>query len=479
MKINKNIIKTLGLTSVLFAASSCSLTDFGDMNVTPNAIATPVTSALLTNSLIAMDGPATTGGLLGSLYCQYISETQYTESSNYSTQQVAWDGIYAGMLYDLQNIINQNSNAATAVYASNNGSNKNQIAIARIIKAYTFLTMTDRWGDIPMSEALQEKINPKYDSQQEVYTALFKELKEAAAQFDGGVAVKGDILFAGDATKWKKFANSLRLVMALRISKIDPTTGKAQFIDALSGGVIDANADNAAITYPGGTFKNPWFSLYDGRKDYALSSQFATILSDNQDARLQTAAAPNGKGQIAPMPYGLTRDVATSATYADFSFVLAPALRAATSQSFILTAAHAYLARAEAAQLGWTSENVKDMYSKGIEMSWKQWGVFDQTKFNTFMTSANIDLASNAMTKIQTQRYVAFFPDGNMGWAEWRRTGVPALKPSVNATNSSKQIPRRYAYGTNESTINGVNYKAAAAKLTGGDTQDSRVWWDK
>jgi hypothetical protein len=326
---------------------------------------------------------------------------------------------------------------------------------------------------------LQEKINPKYDSQQEIYTTLFKELKEANAQFDGGVAVKGDVLFAGDATKWKKFANSLRLIMALRISKIDPATGKTQFIEALSGGVIESNTDNAAMTYPGGTFKNPWFSLYDGRKDYALSSQFATILSDNQDARLQAAAAPNGKGQIAPMPYGLTRDVATSATYADFSFVLAPALRAATSQSYILTAAHTYLARAEAAQLGWTSENTKDMYSKGIEMSWKQWGVFDQTKFNTFMASANVDLASNALTKIQTQRYVAFFPDGNQGWAEWRRTGIPALKPSTNATNSSKQIPRRYAYGTNESTINGVNYKAAAAKLTGGDTQDARVWWDK
>jgi hypothetical protein len=478
MKININNIKTLGLTSMLFVASSCSLTDFGDMNVTPNAIATPVTSALLTNSLIAMDGPATTGGLLGSLYCQYMAETQYTETSLYSTQQVAWDGIYAGMLYDLQNIINQNSNPATAVYASTNGSNKNQIAIARIIKAYTLLTMTDRWGDLPMSEALQEKVNPKYDSQQEVYTALFKELKEASTQFDGGVAVKGDILFGGDATKWKKFANTVRMIMALRISKVDAATGKSQFADALAGGVIETNADNAAMAYPGGTFKNPWFSLYDGRKDYAVSTQFATILSDSQDPRLQMIAAPNSKGQIAPVPYGLLRDDVTK-NYTDFSFVLTPAMRAANSQSFILTAAHAFLARAEAAQQGWTNENAKDMYNKGIEMSWKQWGVFDQAKFNTFIASTSVDLATNPLAKIQLQRYIAFFPDGNMGWSEWRRTGVPALKPTANATNSSKQIPRRYAYGPSEPTINSINYKAAVGKLTGGDTQDARVWWDK
>ncbi len=479
MNIQTNIIKTLGLTSMLFVASSCSLTDFGDINKNPNSISTPVTSALLTNALNLMDTPATAGGVRGALYSQYFAETQYTEVSNYATQTIAWDGTYAGILYDLQNIINQNTDPATATYAANNGSNKNQIAIARIIKAYVFMTLTDQYGDIPMSEALKGNVNPKYDSQQEIYTALFKELKEAPTQFDGGVAVKGDILFNGDAAKWKKFANTLRMVMALRLSKVDAAAGKAQFTEALAGGVIESNDDNASVVYPGGTFKNPWFNLYDGRKDYSISGTLAGILSDNADARMSAFAAPNSKGQILAMPYGLTRDVATSAAYADFSFVLNSSLRQASSASYILTAAHAFLARSEAAQLGWTSENVKNMYSKGIEMSWKQWGVFDQTKFNTFLASANMDIATNPLAKIQLQRYVAFFPDGNMGWSEWRRTGVPALKASANATNSSKQIPRRIGYGPNESTINGVNYKAAVGKMTAGDTQDSKVWWDK
>jgi hypothetical protein len=110
-----------------------------------------------------------------------------------------------------------------------NGSNNNQIALARIVKAYRFLMLTDQWGDMPYSEALQLKTQPKYDTQQEIYNGLFKELKKAVAQFDGGAVPAGDIVHNGNLTRWKKFANSLRLIMAVRLSKVDPTTGKANF----------------------------------------------------------------------------------------------------------------------------------------------------------------------------------------------------------------------------------------------------------
>lgn len=483
MKFQKNIIKALSASCLLAVASSCNLTDFGDINKNPNSISVPVTSALLTNALFDFDTPSSTGSLRGALYCQYFAETQYTETSLYAIPQLAWDGIYAGSMYDLQNIINSNTDPATATYAGLNGSNNNQIALARILKAYRYLSMTDSWGDIPVSEALQGKVKPKYDTQQEIYTLLFKELKEAVSQFDGGVVPKGDIVHSGNLTRWKKFANTVRLVMALRISKVDPTNGKAQFLDALAspGGVIEANEDNTALTYPGGTYKNPWFVLYDGRKDYAISDVFANILTASQDQRAKVMGQNNSKGELVSFPYGLTRDDAViyANGHADYSFILDQSLRQANSTSQILTAAHAYLARAEAAQLGWTSENAQNMYSKGIEMSWRQWGVFDQAKFTTFLASANVALTDNALSKIQLQRYVAFFPNGHMGWAEWRRTGVPALVPSSKATNSSKKIPRRYVYGANEPTLNGENFNAAIGRLTGGDSQDAKVWWDK
>lgn len=483
MKFQKNILKVLTATSLLIGASSCKLDDFGDINKNPNSILVPVTSSLLTNALLDFGTPSSTGSLNGALYCQYFAETQYTETSLYATPQIAWDGIYAGGLYDLQNIINSNTNAATATYAALNGSNNNQIALARILKAYRLLTMTDLWGDMPASEALLEIVKPKYDTQQEVYNLIFKELKESIAQFDAGATPKGDIVHNGNLTRWRKFANTLRMIMALRISKVDPTTGKTQFLDALAstGGVIDANEDNTALTYPGGAYKNPWFSLYDGRKDYAVSDVFTNIMITNQDARINAMAQPNSKGEIVSFPYGLTRDDAITYAngHADYSFIFEQSLRLATSTNQILTASHAYLARAEAAQLGWTTENAANMYSKGIEMSWKQWGVFDQAKFNTFISSDNVSLATSALTKIQLQRYVAFYPNGHMGWSEWRRTGVPALVATSKATNASKAIPRRYVYGANEATLNGTNFNAAVGRLSGGNTQDAKIWWDK
>ena len=135
MKFQNNIIKTLGASCLLVVASSCSLSDFGDINKNPNSISVPVTSALLTNALFDFATPAATGSINGALYSQYFAETQYTETSLYSIPQIAWDGIYAGSLYDLQNIINNNTDAATSTYAALNGSNSNQIALARILKA--------------------------------------------------------------------------------------------------------------------------------------------------------------------------------------------------------------------------------------------------------------------------------------------------------------------------------------------------------
>jgi Starch-binding associating with outer membrane len=473
--------KLLILVAGMSFLTSCE--DFEELAVNPNSINTPVTSALLTNALLDFDTPASNGGLLGGLYCQYFSETQYTESSLYSLPQISWDGTYAGSLFDLQSIIDNNTAEETKAYAGLNGSNNNQIALARILKAYRYLNLTDSFGDIPYSEALLQSANisPKYDSQQEVYNGLFKELKEAIAQFDGGAVPKGDIVYNGDLTKWKKFANSLRLIMALRLSKVDPATGKTQFLDALASnsGVIESNDDNTQVVYPGGTYKNPWFELYDGRKDYAISETIGHLLEDTNDLRAKAFGQTNSSGALVSFPYGLTRDDAVdfASSNANYSFILSADKRAATSASYILTAGHVYLARAEAAQLGWTTESAADMYKEGIAASWNQWGVFDQAKFDAFIASDAISLATEPLAKIQNQRYLAFYPNGSMGWAEWRRTGVPVLVPTPNATNSSKQIPRRYVYGSNEPILNKVSYSAAVAKTP--DNENSKVWWDK
>ncbi len=470
------------------AAIGCS--DFANTNVSPNGSTVPLTSALLTNALSAYGGAAgaTGAGITSGLYCQYFAQTLYTDASRYSLQDVNWTEL-SGSMYDLQNIININSDPSTAAYAALNGSNNNQIAVARILKAIRFSILTDRYGDMPYSEAMKGISTPKYDAQQAIYTDIFKELKEAVAQFDNLPAAKGDVLLNGDITRWKKYANSWRLILALRISLVDPATGKAQFNDALTsdGGVLETAADDITLNYPGNAseFYNPWYG-YGG--DQNVSTTIANWMNSNGDDRRYSYGKVVTGSNLVGVPPGLNRDAAlaytTDPANKDHSLILNDPYRQINSKLFILTAASVLLARAEAAQLGWTSENRDQMYAEGIKQSWISWGVYgDGSNYDTYMTQPLVDLnnttASSVAEKIAMQRWLSFYPDGQQGWAEWRRTGYPVLTPAPQPLNPSGKIPRRFIYPTIEYGLNPTNVAAAAGSIDSKDTQDGHVWWDK
>jgi hypothetical protein len=465
----------IGLTVI--AAPGCKKIDeFGDLNQNPGRTTEPITSALLTNVLAGIGGTA--ANTRGGLYAQQFSETQYTETSLYAEPKVDFDGTYSGPLNDLQNIINYNSDPATAAKAAANGSNKNQIAVARILKAYYFWILTDQYGDIPYSEALKGEGNTKFDTQQSIYTDLFKELKEAVAQFDGGLAPRGDIMYAGNIDKWKKFANSLRLLMALRIQKADAAKGAAEANEAVTAGVFTSNADNAVIDYPGGTYNNPWFTLYDGRRDFAMSKVIDDYLTSINDPRITVF----GSSDVG-FPYGLTRDQAVAFDNSSgdtWARILAPQFRTQGAPITIVNYATVLLAQAEARQRGWitTGPSAQALYEAGIRASWEEWGL-STTGLAAYLAQPSIAYTGgNEIQKIATQRWLALYPNGLQAWFEWRRTGFPVLTPTPNATNTSKQIPRRYVYGTRTYSLNKANTDEAAARM-GGDTQDTRVWWDK
>lgn len=500
MKIIK-IVFSVALVSLM--ATSCKkLKDFGDTNVNPNGTETPSTAALLTNVESALIGANTQGGL----YSQMFAETQYTDVSLYALPKLNFDGIYAGNLMDLQNIINTNTNDATKGAAAKFGANANQIALARILKAYIFWTITDRWGDVPYSGALKgdSNLTPKYDKQEDIYKDLVKELAQAKAQIDGNLAAPtGDIIYfkpsatksgggawgqsdwPAAAAKWKKFANSLRMLIALRTSKVYPNNGEwaatsfaAAYNDA--DGYIATNADNFVINYPGNVtaFKNPWFNLYDGRSDYAESKVMTDLMASLADPR-QAAFGSSTVG----FPYGLKRDdaVAFGNNNSNYAKVLADSRRAANSPLVIVGAAHVLLAIAEAAQRGWiTGVNIATTYQAAIQASWDQWGVSANGNITTYLANASVALtgAASDLQKIQLQQYIAWYPDGTQAWANWRRTGVPALTPTPNAVNAGGKIPRRYTYGNNEYSVNVANVTEAASRI-GGDTPDTKVWWDK
>jgi hypothetical protein len=481
--LNKTLLViATGLT--LAGSVGCNkIEDFGDTNLNPNGTPNPITAALFTRAIAEMGGAE--GGTAISLYtrpgyyAQYFSETQYPGSSLYSVPQLNFNTFYSGFLYDLQNIINLNSNDATKADVLSSGSNANQIAVARILKAFAFWTITDRWGDVPYSEALKGIPTPKLDKQEEIYADLLKELKEAVAGFDGGLPMKGDIIYNGDIANWKRFGNSLRMLIALRMSKVYPNAGgvaATEFTAALNdpAGSITTNSQNAKIDFPGGAYQHPFYTAYkvNGRVDDAISNTMTNTLSSLSDPRINKYGT-----ETTGFPYGIDRDKAVNVA-PGWGLVLDGFDLTGAEDIVVVNAATVLFARAEAAERGWTSENAATLYNQAVTASLEQWGYGSNAA--TYLAQSSVAYGTtDHLKKIGTQRWIAMYPDGMQAWAEWRRTGFPILTPAEDATNDGGQIPRRFVYGTGEYSTNKAAVEEAVARIQGGDDQDARMWWDK
>jgi Starch-binding associating with outer membrane len=486
----KKIFYILVFELVLFLSGCSKISDFGDTNVNPATTSTPVTSALLTN-VLANFGTAWYSYQLPSYYCQYFSETQYTDVSCYWTNQISPMSIFSGALYDLQNIIITNTNESTRAAAAAYGTNDDQIAIARILKAYIFWTLTDNWGDIPYKDALKGNPNVIYDNQEVIYKDLIKELTEAIAQFKSGSLVKGDIVYNGDVTKWKKLANSLRMLIALNLSKQYPgasdyaaTEFKAALNDPAAS--ISDNSENFELIYPGGSgWRNPFYDMFNGSKYNGESATMTSILIDtigNDGRQAVFGADITGAFSTLGVPYGRARSYVDPwcQQHPAWCLIFAPAYRTQTSPFFLLNAASVLLARAEAADRGWTNENTGTLYKAGITASFTQWDLAAPDAGYFTKTKVALGAAGKNLKQIAIQQYLAYYPDGLHGWNTWRRTGWPVLYPAPDALNYPKVIPRRITYGSEDYSLNPLGVAEAIARLgANGDKMDSRVWWDK
>lgn len=480
INIKKLAVLPLAL-GLIFTSCKRYSSDFGDTNVNPGVTGSPLFNALLTNSLVATPGYASQ--TRGGLYCQYFSETQYPDVSQYSIPQLNFEGNYSGVLNDLQNIIN-------------NGPNDNMKGVARILKAYIFSTITDSWGDVPYSQALSGNGTPAFDRQSDIYNGMLNELTAAVNQLGGTGAITGDIVYGGNVAKWQKFGNSLRLRLAIQLSKKYPSAGQyaaTQFNAALThpAGIISSNADNFTVVYPGGNFSSPWWGLYNGRRDFGEIEPMTNLMGSLGDGRQsafggktedQSTSNPDwNQSSALGVPYGRARAFVDPWTSANptWARILRGDLRTQTGSVVVLSAAETFLHRAEAADRGWTAESMTSMYQQGINASFAQWGLAAPAA--GYFTQTGVNLANPAGTaanirNIAIQQYIAGYPDGLRGWNIWRRTGFPVLTPAPDATNTSRQIPQRYTYGQTSYGSNTANVTAAASAI-GGDNQDTKVWW--
>jgi len=401
--------------------------------------------------------------------------------------------------------------------------NVNKLALIRILKVYFYHQLTDVAGDIPYFEArLGEEgtLSPKYDTQQAIYEDLFKELDEAAASLDEGSPGFGsaDLFFAGDISKWKKFAYTLMLRLGMRLTKADETLARTWVQKAIAGGVMSQEADIAYIGYassPGslnykinsyvnGDYNSAGGDNVEGGK-YAAT--FINHLKTTADPRLPVLSVVwvrNADGSYrADNSIEAQRGMVSGSlnTFpSDFDSYSEPSRLYLNTSSpiIILGPAEAYLLLAEAAIRGWyTGSTATQAYNQGVTMAMKQWALWPDVAPHSGRISdqqissyllANPFLAAGSFeqqfAQINTQKWVSLFGDDYEVFANWRRTNYPQLM-SVNYPGNvtGGQMFRRFYIPLNENLTNRANYLEALqrqgfSEFTA-DNLTTRVWWDR
>jgi hypothetical protein len=385
--------------------------------------------------------------------------------------------------------------------------------MARILQAFSFMVLTDTYGDIPYFDAgkgYSDQITlPKYDTQQAIYTDIIKELTEASAALDATKTIEtADVLYGGDVAKWKKFGNSLLLRAGMRLSKVDPATAQATVAKAIASGVMTSNSDNAFIKHDA-NYTNAcgqYLNSTEAANNY-IGRPFLDYLKTNNDPRLKAIAnryvgAKSGSEQTAAksntdpavqigMPYGYDNNTISGpvkndglASFYDYSQIDRFRMGKNTAPMFLVTFGQTSLLLAEAIQRGWATGSAADAFKAGIKAHMEQCASYDAgssiaaADITKYLDANPLD-ASKALEQINTQYWVASFLNGPEAFANFRRSGFPKLAPNPFPGKSIKgDFIRRLTYPNSEISVNNSNVKAAIGRQ-GADDLDTKVWWDK
>ena len=481
----------------LLGTTSCQK-DFEEINTNPNKPEKPLPTALFNGSnklLLKNTRNYTTSGMMFRSWMQYSAQDTYTKESRFLYRDYAGDYLWrfpyqvAGGYKD---IIDLNTDPKTKELMATYGKNKNQIAAARIMMAYSFALLVETFGDVPYYsygsqgnekfQALQldKYISPVYATQKDIYMDLLKELKDAVAdgniENDSYVFSDGDYIFK-TVDRMKRFANSLRLRLAIRLKNVEDAELRAlaqQNIDELKGGttVMQSEADTVELQFDkDDTNPAPIYKEYfvDNRVDYSPANSFVQLLKGQRgnfgvDPRLQKYFAPKGLSKYQArdkrytesdniddylgMPYGMNESMA------DFQFKSGRAVSLFSSKILQPDYAEVFMEYSEVCFLlseanGWDNT----WYKKGVEASMKKWGV-DSAKITNFLST--IPAANEA--NVLTQKYIALYMNPNESWAEYRRTGYPHTlikvgeETDLNIPTESGETKYKF-----ESLVNGVN----------------------
>ncbi|GAA4426236.1 SusD/RagB family nutrient-binding outer membrane lipoprotein [Pontibacter saemangeumensis] len=485
--------------AALLTTVSCT-EDFEEMNVSPNQPANATSAQLLATAQYNFAdniGDEWNNGRMGMYYAQYWSSTQYTDESRYQIRegvnQTMWNTFYADVLRELV--------AAQAIEAENQVVGyENRIAIAEIFKVLTYHYLTDIYGGpIPYSEALNDEIaTPKYDTGEEVYLGLLSTLDAQVAILDEANPGfgNGDLVYGGDVAMWKKFANSLRLRIALRMIDANPgaaTEAIAKSLDPSNGGLISSNAESALFRWiPGAPNNNPLAEAFKTRIDFSMSEPFVEYLQKYDDPRLMVYADPllgttdSYVGEV----YGL--EAGDGNSNGDPKVVSLPSDYAIgeTAPTVILDYAEVEFMLAEIAARGIAGVDgtAEEHYNAGIEASFEAAGLSD-AQYQAYLAEVpyvggDLETAKDA---IGSQKWIAMYGQGIQAWLERLRldfedpyTGEEIfVAPAGGSVDPDVTlVPFRMSYPVTEASLNESNYNAAVQAVGGTNSLGAKPWWD-
>ncbi len=506
----KKIQLIFSLAVLLTAASSCE-NGFDQLNTNP-------TAATALNPVFTFNNAIVNSSYPNAILIWETAITQQVWSPN--------SGVLAGANF---NVDNKFSNAAiwqryyrdVARYlidiidkTKDSPSRSNLYNMARIWKAYTFMVLTDTYGDIPYTEAglgfLSGNTTPKYDRQEAIYTDILKELREASTALDATKTIEtGEVMYGGNIDRWKKLGYSLLLRAGMRLSAANPTLAQSTVQQAVAGGLMASNADNCLIRNDN-NYQNPVSQILNSTEanNYYLTGYIVNYLKTNNDPRLASIAAryvgaKSGSEQTAArinrdpavqigMPLGFdngsigaqaTKDGLSS--FYDYSQLDRTRMAKLTAPCFILTYAQTQLLLAEAAQRGWTTGSAATFYTNGVTAHMQQLADYDPASavpasaITAFLT-ANPFNAARALEQINTQYWMASFLNGPESWANFRRSNFPNLPPNPYPGKEIKgNFITRLSYPDSENSVNKANLQTAFSAQNITSPLEAPVWWDK
>ena len=392
-------------------------------------------------------------------------------------------------------------------------------AIAKIWKVYIFHQETDLYGPIPYFQAGLGQLSIPYDSQESIYLDFFKTLDSAITTLknvDQSQTPFGtdDLIYHGSIPKWLKFANSLRLRLAMRISKVDPELAKQEAEKSVADGVITANDDNAFVdvgpnSVNGLAAESPWQNMrmsaamesyLKGFKDPRINEYYSVAELDSQYHGMRNGLTPTQVSEAVKV--GGQYNGATNLSNINTNLLFDNTQT--TTPLNVMYAAETYFLRAEGALNGWNmGATAQQLYEQGITTSMQQWGITDNPAIQSYIGSNSLPVALSDYLKspavanipvkfsndpeiqrqqILTQKWIAIFPDGIEAWAEVRRTGYPKLYPVVHSDNpdvNSNDIIRRIPFQTYEYQTNAKAVEQTGIPLLNGpDKASTYLWWN-